>query len=372
MQQKQKGPFRADHVGSLLRPDSIKEARTKFMNMEISKEELRETEDEAIAGLIEKQKEIGLQAVTDGELRREFWHLDFIRELRGIRVYEEESEGLFQGKMKTLTKYMVDGPLSFPEDHSFLEDFAFVKEQAGEDHTAKFTIPGPNMIFYSGIVNNNYYLESPAYLSLDAAAEDIVQVYRDAIQAFYDQGCRYLQLDDTSWGALFSEDFRKMIEQNGFDVDKVMKKFADITIDALANKPADMAVTLHVCRGNFKSSWLYDGDYEPIAEQLFSRVNVDAFFLEFDTDRAGDFAPLRHIHQQQVVLGLITTKTAELEEKEAIKQRIQEAEKYVPKEQLALSPQCGFASTEEGNRITEEDQWKKLQLVVDIANEVWH
>lgn len=371
MNHEQQGPFRADHVGSLLRPDSIKQARSKYTKGTLAKEELREIEDEAIANLIGKQKEIGLTSVTDGELRREYWHLDFIRELRGIQVYDEESEGMFQGKMKTLTKYTVDGPLQFPENHPFLEDFAFVKKVAGENHVAKLTIPGPNMIFYSGIINNAYYLENPTYSSLEEAAKDIAQVYKDAIQAFYNKGCRYLQLDDTSWGALFSDGFRKIIRENGFDVDAVMKQFADITIAALEDKPENMTVTLHVCRGNFKSSWLYEGDYEPIAGQLFGRVNVDGLFLEFDSDRAGNFAPLHYINKQKVILGLVTTKIAKMEDKKAIKDRIKEAERYVSKEQLCLSPQCGFASTEEGNLVTEEDQWKKLQLVVDVAKEVW-
>lgn len=371
MIQDEKAPFRADQVGSLLRPERLKEARDQYKKMELSKEELRNIEDQEIAKLIEKQKELGLTAVTDGELRREYWHLDFIRELYGIRVYEEESTGMFQGAMKKLTKYTVDGPLKFPEDHSFLEDFSFVKNQAGKDHVAKFTIPGPNMIFYSGIINSTDYLENPTYASLEEAAADVVQVYKNAIQAFYNEGCRYLQLDDTSWGALFSDEFMNMIESRGFDIEALKQQFADITIAALEDKPEDMSVTLHICRGNFKSSWLYEGDYEPIAEQLFSRVNVDGFFLEFDSDRAGDFAPLRYINEQKVVLGLITTKTAELEDKDAIKEKINEAEKYVPKNQLCLSPQCGFASTEEGNLITEGDQWEKLRLVTDIADDVW-
>lgn len=368
--QTKKGPFRGDHVGSLLRPQQIKEAREQYSKGELSAKGLREIENEAIKKLIEKQKEIGLQAVTDGEFRREYWHLDFIASLEGILTYEEETQGFFQGSMKKLKKYKVDGALKFPLDHPFLEDFKFVKEQAG-DHVAKFTIPGPNMIFHSGVVVNPHYLKHPTYPTISAVAEAIVQVYKDAIQAFYQAGCRYLQLDDTSWGALFSDDFRKLIEKSGFNPDEVMKQFADITVKALEDKPEDMAITIHICRGNFKSSWLYEGGYEPIAKELFSRVNVDAFFLEFDSDRAGDFTPLRFINQQKVVLGLITTKTAELEQKEMIQARIQEAEKIVPKEQLCLSPQCGFASTEEGNLVTEEDQWKKLQLVVDIAKEVW-
>lgn len=327
-------------------------------------------ENEEIEKLIQKQKEIGLTAVTDGELRRKYWHLDFIQALDGIRVYEKESTGFFQGKMKTLTVYTVDSALAFPKNHPFLADFKFLLEAAG-DHIAKFTIPGPNMIFYSGVINSDVYLENPVYDSLEAVADDIVRVYQDAIQAFYDAGCRYLQLDDTSWGALFSDEFRESIRAKGFDPDDLMKTFADITIRAVEDKPEDMAITLHVCRGNFKSSWLYEGDYEPIAEQLFSRVNVDAFFLEFDSDRAGDFKPLRFIKEQNVVLGLITTKTADLEDIEVIRQRIMEASEYVDLDRLCLSPQCGFASTEEGNTITEQDQWNKLKLVVDIAKDVW-
>lgn len=367
---KNNGPFRADHVGSLLRTERLKDARKRYEDGSLSDTGLRLIENEEIDQVIQKQKDSGLSAVTDGEFRRKYWHLDFIEALDGIRVYEKESAGFFQGKMKMLTVYTVDSELGFPNNHPFLNDFRNVLEAAG-DHIAKFTIPGPNMIFYSGVVNSDVYLENPPYESLEDVADDIVNVYKDAIQAFYDAGCRYLQLDDTSWGALFSDDFRESIKEKGFDPDELMKKFADITIRAVEDKPEDMAITLHVCRGNFKSSWLYEGDYEPIAEQLFSRVNVDAFFLEFDSDRAGDFSPLRFIKNQKVVLGLITTKTAELEAKEGIKERIKEASEYVDLDQLCLSPQCGFASTEEGNTITEEDQWKKIALVVEIAEEVW-
>lgn len=365
-----KGPFKADHVGSFLRPEKLKKARLQYEQDAISKGELRAIEDDEIIKLVEKQKEVGLMSVTDGEFRRKFWHLDFIQALEGIRVYEKESSGFFQGKMKTLTVYTVDSKLRFPEDHPFITDFKFLKKTAGE-HVAKLTIPGPNMIFYSGVVNSDVYLKNPSYASLDDVAEDIVQVYKKAIQTFYDAGCRYLQLDDTSWGALFSDDFREVIRAKGFDPDQLMEKFADITIQAVEDKPEDMAITLHICRGNFKSSWLYQGDYEPIAKELFSRVNVDAFFLEFDSDRAGDFKPLRFIENQKVVLGLITTKTAELENKDTIKERIKEAMGYIDIDQLCLSPQCGFASTEEGNLVTEQNQWEKLKLVVDIAGEVW-
>lgn len=363
-------PFRADQVGSFLRPQALKEARGQHQQGKITKEELRKFEDREIKLLVEKQKEIGLQAVTDGEFRRTWWHLDFIEVLEGIRVYEYEVKGLFNGAMKKAKGYTVASKLAFPKDHPFLEDFKYLKSIAGE-HAAKLTIPGPNMIFHSGVIASQAYLDKPAYPTLTDVAQDIVQVYQDAIQAFYDAGCRYLQLDDTSWGALFSDDFRDKLRHNGFDPDEMTKTFADITVEALKHKPSDMVVTLHICRGNFKSSWLYQGGYEPIAEQLFSRVNVDGFFLEFDSDRAGDFKPLRHIKDQQVVLGLITTKTGVMEDKEAIKKRVQEAAEMVDIHQLCISPQCGFASTEEGNTIAEQEQWNKLGLVVELAQEIW-
>lgn len=365
-----KAPFKADHVGSFLRPQALKDARAQYQEGQITKEELRSIEDMEIAKIVEKQKEIGLTTVTDGEFRRRWWHLDFIRAIEGIRVYEIDIQGAFNGVMKKAEAYTVDSKLKFPKSHPFLEDFAYLKRIAG-DHVAKITIPGPNMIFYSGVVGSEPYLSNPSYPSLDDAAKDIVNVYQDAIQAFYEVGCRYLQLDDTSWGALFSDAFRDKIKAQGFDPDELVKKFADITVEALANKPEDMAITIHICRGNFKSSWLYQGGYEPIAKELFSRVNVDAFFLGYDSERSGDFSPLRFIKDQHVVLGLITSKTPELEDENEIKSRIEEATKYVDINQLCLSPQCGFASTEEGNTLTEEEQWNKLRHVVQIAKEVW-
>lgn len=365
-----KAPFRADHVGSFLRPQSLKDARSRYQEGEITREELRAIEDAEIARIVEKQKEIGLSAVSDGEFRRRWWHLDFIRAIEGISVYEIDLTGAFNGAMKKAEAYTVESKLKFPKDHPFIEDFTYLKSIAG-DHVAKITIPGPNMIFHSGVVGSEPYLRNPSYPSLDEVAKDIVKVYQDAIQAFYEAGCRYLQLDDTSWGALFSDAFRDKIREKGFDPDELVKKFADITEEAVANKPEDMAITIHICRGNFKSSWLYQGGYEPIAKELFSRVNVDAFFLEFDDERSGDFTPLRFIKDQHVVLGCITSKTAALEDAEEIKRKIKEATKYVDMNQLCLSPQCGFASTEEGNILTEEEQWEKLRHVVRIAEDVW-
>jgi len=365
------GPFRADHVGSFLRPTQLKEARTDYAKGNMTKEQLRAIEDECIIDLIQKQKATGMQGVTDGEFRRKYWHYDFIEQLNGIEGYEEEAPGFFQGEMTKLHKYVVSGPLSFPTNHPFLEDFQFVQEHAGEGAIAKQTIPGPNMIFHSGVIANPRYKENPVYDSLEDVANAIAILYQNIIQTFYDHGCRYLQLDDTSWGAFFSDKFRETIRANGYDPEEIMKIFANITIQALEKKPEDMTVTMHICRGNFKSAWLYEGDYEAVSDQLFARVNVDAFFLEFDNERSGGFEPLRTIEKQQVVLGLITSKSGELEDKETIKARIKEATKFVPLEQLALSPQCGFASTEEGNVLTENEQWKKLRLVKEIADEVW-
>lgn len=365
------GPFRADQVGSYLRPEILKQARADYTDSKITEKELRTVEDDAIRVLIDKQKEAGLTAVTDGEFRRKYWHFDFLAELNGIETYVKEVPGFFQGTMAKLDQYFVAGDLSFPKEHSFLDHFKFVQQWAGENHVAKITIPGPNMIFHSGVIANDRYQENPTFDSLEVIEEQIATLYQDVIQTFYDAGCRYLQFDDTSWGAFFDEKFRENVRQNGYDPNDIIKRMANITVRSLENKPEDMAVTLHICRGNFKSAWLYEGDYSAIAEDLFSRVNVDAFFLEFDTERAGDFEPLRFIKNQKVVLGLITTKTAELEDKELMKKRIQEAAKYVPLDQLCISPQCGFASTEEGNLITEEGQWKKMELVVGIARDVW-
>jgi methionine synthase II (cobalamin-independent) len=367
----ERAPFRGDVVGSFLRPQTLKEARDQYQKGKISEEDLHLIEDAEIAKLVEKQKEAGLQAVTDGEFRRKYWHADFIGAIEGIRTFEVEVPGFFQGEMETLTSYTVESALRFPEDHPFLEHFRYLKGIAGE-HIAKITIPGPNMIFHSGVVSSQAYLDNPSYSSLEAVAKDIARVYQDAIQAFYKAGCRYLQFDDTSWGAFLDQKFREKMEANGFEIHKIMKMFADVTIEALADKPDDMVITLHVCRGNFKSSWLYEGDYEAIAEELFSRVPVDGFFLEFDDKRSGDFTPLRNIKNQKIVLGLITSKKAELEDPHDIKKRVAQATEYVDLDQLCLSPQCGFASTEEGNHITEEEQWAKVRHVVELAREIWN
>ncbi|GCF92272.1 5-methyltetrahydropteroyltriglutamate--homocysteine methyltransferase [Enterococcus florum] len=364
----EKIPFRFDQVGSLLRPIALKEAREKCKLGELSKEELTAVEDAEIINVIEKQKSVGLQAVTDGEFRRRWWHLDFIAGLNGITVYDFTTTAF--GITTEAQGTYVSGKLSFNENHPFLKHFTFTKKHAGET-VAKQTIPGPNMIFLDSLILSKQYKENPIYSSIETFKEDLVRTYQAAIQAFYDVGCRYLQLDDTSWGGLFDERFREMISQNGFDPDELIQAFGDITEQALSQKPADIAITFHFCKGNFQSHWLYNGSYDKIAKRLLSIAAFDGFFLEFDDERSGSFEPIKNLGQQRLVLGLVTTKTPNLEDKEILKKRIQEASKYVPLDQLCLSPQCGFSSTHEGNHVTEEDQWAKLKLVIDTAKEIW-
>lgn len=359
-------PFRADHVGSFLRPQRLKEARKAFSNQEITQTELRAIENAEIIQLVEQQKATGIQSITDGELRRSWWHIDFLEQLTGIEGYESETSYDFNGVKVRPYNIRVVGKVDFNPNHSFLEDFKFLKEAVGSEGTAKQTIPSPNMLIHDGIRNEAIYPNIDDYFS------DLAKTYQKAIQAFYDVGCRYLQIDDTHWALLAAENKKELFEKNGVDPIELAKRCAATLNSALANKPADLVVTMHVCRGNFASSWVYSGGYEKIAESLFS-VTVDGFFLEYDNERSGDFAPLRHITRPdlQIVLGLVTSKEATLEDKSQIKDRIKEATEYVPLENLCLSPQCGFASTEEGNKISEEDQWAKLRHVVEISEEVW-
>lgn len=361
-------PFRYDIVGSFLRPEALKKARTAFANGDISKEELVQVEDRTIIDLIEKQKNAGLHAVTDGEFRRRWWHLDFIAGLKGITVYDFQTTAF--GITTDAQGTYVSGQLSFPTDHPFLDHFRFTQKYASPV-LAKQTIPGPNMIFLDSLILSKQYNEKPVYDSLEAFKKDLITTYQNAIQAFYDAGCRYLQLDDTSWGGLFDDRFREMIKTNGLDADQLLNDFQEVTEKSLANKPADLAVTFHFCKGNFQSHWLYNGSYEKIAKNLFSIDAFDGFFLEYDDERSGGFEPLKELNDQRIVLGLITTKNGQLEETSTIIERIKQASQFVPIEQICLSPQCGFASTHEGNHLTEEDQWRKLKLVKTIAETVW-
>jgi 5-methyltetrahydropteroyltriglutamate--homocysteine methyltransferase len=358
-------PFRADHVGSLLRTAPIKEARLKREKGQIEPATFKEIENREIEKIIAKQKSIGLQLATDGEFRRAWWHFDFYGLLDGVELREVESGIQFQGVQTKAQAPHIVGPLGFPSTHPMLEHFRFLKAHA--QTTPKMTIPSPNVLhFRLASVNTKLY---PDRKALFAALAD---VYRQAVRAFYEAGCRYLQFDDTAWAYLCSKDEVQKAKQRGTEVENLPQAYARMINRVLEAKPNDMVITTHICRGNFRSTWITSGGYEPVAEILFGSCNYDGYFLEYDSDRAGGFEPLRFVPKgkKQIVLGLITTKTGSLEKKDDIKRRIGEAQKYVALDQLCLSPQCGFASTEEGNILAEDEQWKKLSLAVEIANEV--
>jgi 5-methyltetrahydropteroyltriglutamate--homocysteine methyltransferase len=362
-------PFRADHVGSFLRPESVKVARADFQEGKINSRELKEIEDKAISELVARQIECGLSSVTDGEFRRSWWHLDFMEGLDGINKIVPEKGFVFHGMHTRAETVEVAGHIGF-SNHPMIEHFKFLKSCAGS-HTAKMTIPSPAMLHFVLAIRNVEFEVPDFYKSEDEFIDEIVQAYKDAVVAFYDAGCRYLQLDDTSWGALCSGEQREKLLERGINPDFLAKKYVEIVNRAIADRPADMRITMHICRGNYRSTWFSSGGYEPVAPFLFADGRLDGFFLEYDTERAGDFSPLRFIKDQQVVLGLISSKTGELENEEAIKERIAEAADVVPINQLCLSPQCGFSSTEEGNTLTEEDQWNKIRLVTKIAADIW-
>ncbi|UIN46089.1 5-methyltetrahydropteroyltriglutamate--homocysteine S-methyltransferase [Bacillus licheniformis] len=359
------GPYRADQVGSLLRSEPVKKARLQKANGEISAEQLREVENEEIKRIVEKQKEIGLKAVTDGEFRRSWWHFDFLEGLDGVEGYTADKGIQFHNVETKPRGIKVTSKVDFT-NHPMLEDYKFLHQVAGT-HTPKMTIPSPNMLFFRGKLG-----ESP-YENLDEFHHDVAQAYKKAIRAFYDAGCRYLQLDDTAWSVFFSEKGQEQIKAFGREADELRESFANTINKAIAGRPDDLTVTMHICRGNFKSTWVAEGGYDAAAETIFDGLNLDGLFLEFDDERSGGFEPLRYVKRKdlQIVLGLITSKFGELENPDAIKRRIEEASRFVDLNQLCLSPQCGFASTEEGNLLTEEQQWEKLRHVVEIAEDVW-
>ena len=368
----QKAPFRLDHVGSFLRPERLKEARAKFNDGEITAEELERVENEEIIALIEKEKELGLKSVTDGEFRRAFWHLDFLENLDGVELVEVDHFSVqFKDKDVKPKTLRIVGKVDFSENHPFVKHFKFLKEHAG-DTPVKLTIPSPSMLHLITQVREKNYVPIERYKDNEALFyDDVVKAYRKALQCFYDLGCRNIQLDDTSWGEFCALDKREAYEARGFDLEQIARDYVDVLNRVIEWKPEDLVVNMHICRGNFRSTWFSSGGYEPVAKTLFGHCRVDGFFLEYDSDRAGDFTPLRYIKNQKVVLGLITSKSGDLEDKGEVIARIKEASQYVPLEQLCLSPQCGFSSTEEGNILTIEAQWDKLKLIDEIVHEVW-
>ena len=361
-------PYRADEVGSLLRTAPLKEARAKREKGEITPAQLTAVEDEEIRKIIAKQEGVGLQLATDGEFRRSWWHFDFFWHLTGCERVSTNQGIQFHGVQTKAESLKVTGKLDFPTDHPMIEHFKFLK--ANTKVEPKMTIPSPSVMHFRGgrsAISKDVYPEMGAYF------EDLGKLYGKAIKTFYDAGCRYLQLDDTVWAYLCSEKEKEGARQRGEDADKLAGIYAGVINAALKSKPADMTITTHVCRGNFRSTWISEGGYEPVAEILLGQVNYDGYFLEYDSDRAGGFEPLRFLPKGNkiVVVGVITSKSGELEKKDDIKRRLLEAAKFAPLEQLAVSPQCGFASTEEGNILSEEEQWAKLSLAVEVANEVW-
>ncbi len=360
-----KAPFKADHVGSLLRPESIHQARKEFKEGSITAEQLREIETTEIKRIVDKQIEVGLKAVTDGEFRRTFWHTDFMAHINGFEGYTPETGYRFKNVETEAYDVRTIGKASFNENHPFIKDFIEFKEIVGGRAIPKLTIPSPNQFFNQGIRDESIYPELEDY------AKDIIQVYRDAFKAFYAAGARYIQIDDVYIAGLSSPDipFNDGKHNRDYLIDLALR----VTNAVLEDKPEDLAVTTHLCRGNYQSDWAFEGSYALIAPTLFAKEKVDGFFLEYDDDRSGSFQPLEHIPAggPRVVLGVFTSKNGELEDKEAIKARVAEAAQYVPLEQLCISPQCGFASTHHGNKLTEQQQWDKLRYIVEVSEEIF-
>ena len=365
--QRTKPPFRADHVGSFLRPAALKEARAKREKGAITPAELKAVENREIEKIIKKQEELGLKLATDGEFRRSWWHFDFLGMLDGVEVYDTDQGIQFRGVQTKAQSLRIVGKVGF-SNHPMLEHFKFLK--AHTSVTPKMTIPAPPVLHFRLAKDG---VKKSIYPDLDGFFHDLGQAYKQAVKGFYDAGCRYLQFDDTVWAYLCSpEELRKARERMS-NVDQLQDIYARVINAALEGKPADMTITTHVCRGNFRSTWISEGGYEPVAETLLGKVNYDGYFLEYDTDRAGGFEPLRFLPKgnKSVVLGLVTSKSGTLEKKDDVKRRIDEAAKFAPLEQFCLSPQCGFASTEEGNLLAEEEQWAKLRMSKELADEVW-
>jgi 5-methyltetrahydropteroyltriglutamate--homocysteine methyltransferase len=367
MSQRTTPPFRTDHVGSLLRTAPIKDARDKHARHEITAAQLKEIEDREIEKVIKKQEDVGLKLATDGEFRRSWWHFDFFKGLDGIAPYTTEGGIQFHGVQTKHEGIKITGKLGF-SGHPMLEHFKFLK--AHTRVTPKMTIPAPSTLHFR---QGRVAISKELYPTLDGFFDDLAAAYRAAIRAFYDAGCRYLQLDDTAWAMVCDPNERTQSKERGDDPDTLPKRYARLTSAALEGKPADMAITMHSCRGNFRSTFIASGGYEFVAEQLLGHTPLDGYFLEYDSDRAGGFEPLRFFpkSKKQLVLGLVTSKSGKLEKKDDIKRRIDEATKYVAVDQLCLSPQCGFASTEEGNVLAEDEQWAKLRMIVELADEVW-
>jgi 5-methyltetrahydropteroyltriglutamate--homocysteine methyltransferase len=360
-------PFRADHVGSLLRPKVLHEARAKRAKGEITPQALKEIEDREIERIIKKQEEVGLHAITDGEFRRSWWHLDFLWGLDGVEKTTMDTGIAFAATNTRNEGTKVTGKLGMAGPHPMVEHFKFVKAHTAR--TPKITIPSPSAIWGRPVLTP---IDKKAYPAMDQFWADLGTAYRKAVRGFADAGCRYLQLDEVFIAMLCDPKYRDQMTKRGDDPEKLGPLYGDLINAAMSDIPSDMTITMHLCRGNYKSTFMGSGGYEAEAEVLFNRINVHGYFMEYDTERAGGFEPLRLLPKgKTVVLGLVTTKTGKLESKDELKRRIDEAAKFTDIENLCLSGQCGFASTEEGNTLTEDEQWAKLRLIVEVADEVW-
>ena len=382
-----KPPFRADVVGSYLRPDYLTEARAKFAREEINQQALTEIENKAITDLVHKQKAAGLHVITDGEFRRSWWHLDFMWGLNGVEKASLKEGYKFQGIESRPETARLTGKIS-GENHPFIEHFRFLLQFADNNVIPRITIPAPAQFFKELYRPENKAVTESIYPSQTDLIEDIAKAYQTFIAEVYVLGCRNLQLDDCTWGMMVDSKYNNagVAEQKSQcncncssnttvitqSVEELAEIFVQMNNAAIEGAPEDLILTTHVCRGNYRSTWAASGGYQPVAAYLFGRENVHAYYLEFDSERAGDFSPLAEVSgDKQVVLGLISSKTSELEDKQTIINRIKEASQYLPLSRLCLSTQCGFASTEEGNELTEEQQWAKIALVTEVAKEVW-
>lgn len=365
-------PFRYDYVGSFLRPAYLKKAREDFAQGAIGADELKAVEDRAITDLVSKQKAAGYHVITDGEFRRATWHLDFMWGFDGVG-HKKTEEGLpFHGEQAMIDDTYLTGKVSLTGEHPFVEHYRFVKALEDEKTVAKQTIPAPaqflaQLVMPFARANTQKYYKEESEL-----ADDLVAGYQEVIRQLYEAGCRNIQFDDCTWGMLVDPSSKAIYMTDEKGLKRIQEQYLDINNRAMEGKPDDLVINTHICRGNYHSTFASRGAYDEVAAVLFSKENVNAFYLEYDDERSGGFAPLAAVPEdKKVVLGLITTKSPELEKKDAVIARIHEAAKYVPLERLCLSPQCGFASCEIGNKLTEEEQWAKLRLVKEVAEEVW-
>ncbi|MBT3369603.1 MAG: 5-methyltetrahydropteroyltriglutamate--homocysteine S-methyltransferase [Rhodospirillaceae bacterium] len=361
-----KPPFRADHVGSLLRPANLHDARAKSARGEIDAAALRKVEDAAIRDVVALQEDIGLQGISDGEFRRTWWHFDFLSGFDGFELGAPLDKGTFQGSDEQPPRAMITAKLARSQP-VMVDHFTYLNGLT--EHTAKFTVPGPSMAHFRA---GREGISEAAYPDLAEFWADLTAAYRAELGDLAANGCRYLQLDDISYAYLCDDDIRANLKSRGDDADELALTYAQALNDAIRDLPDDVTTAMHMCRGNFQSTWAAQGGYEPVAERVFNTVSIDALFMEYDSERAGGFAPLRFVPDDKiVVLGLVTTKTAPLETKDTLKRRIDEAARYIDLDRLCLSPQCGFSSTHHGNKITEADEIAKLRLIVEVAAEVW-